>query len=253
MNRRAAAALVAAVLALAALPAGALAAGCPKTTMPAVESEVMCLQCGVPLNLAEDAPSARRERVFIQGLIDQCRSKQQIKDALVAQFGDRVLAEPKSSSAVLVPAIAFAAGGCWWAPRRCSGAAGGGRPIRPTPPAVRRRARPSPLASRPISSATSCDGLRRHHQRHGVRRVRGGLHLFISPCVLPLVPGYISAISGVSFAELREGHGKAHVLGPAVVFCLSFTVMFVALGMTATGIGHWLGDHRVTLRHVSGS
>lgn len=79
-----------------------------------------------------------------------------------------------------------------------------------------------------------------------------GFISFISPCVLPLVPGYISAISGVSFAELREGSRKAHVLGPAILFCLSFTVMFVALGMTATGIGHWLGEHRVTLRHISG-
>src|SRR3954466_9025479 len=79
-----------------------------------------------------------------------------------------------------------------------------------------------------------------------------GFVSFISPCVLPLVPGYLSAISGISFAELREGRGKAKVLGPALIFCVSFTVMFVALGMGATGIGHWLGEHRVTLRHVSG-
>jgi cytochrome c-type biogenesis protein len=79
-----------------------------------------------------------------------------------------------------------------------------------------------------------------------------GFVSFISPCVLPLVPGYLSAISGISFAELREGKGRAKVLGPAIVFCLSFTIMFVALGMGATGIGRWLGDHRVTLRHVSG-
>src|SRR3954451_15153354 len=79
-----------------------------------------------------------------------------------------------------------------------------------------------------------------------------GFISFISPCVLPLVPGYLSAISGISFAEIREGHKRAHVLGPAIIFCISFTVMFVALGMGATGIGHWLGEHRVTLRHVSG-
>ena len=79
-----------------------------------------------------------------------------------------------------------------------------------------------------------------------------GFVSFISPCVLPLVPGYLSAISGISFAELKAGEGKAKVLGPALIFCLSFTVMFVALGMGATGIGRWLGEHRVTLRHVSG-
>src|SRR3954468_13650041 len=79
-----------------------------------------------------------------------------------------------------------------------------------------------------------------------------GFVSFISPCVLPLVPGSLSAISGISFAELQEGKGRAKVLGPALVICLSFTIMFVALGMGATGIGHWLGEHRVTLRHVSG-
>ena len=79
-----------------------------------------------------------------------------------------------------------------------------------------------------------------------------GLISFISPCVLPLVPGYLSAISGVSFAEIREGKGRARVLLPALIFCLSFTVMFVALGMTATGLGRTLQTHRETLREVSG-
>src|SRR3989440_8236484 len=79
-----------------------------------------------------------------------------------------------------------------------------------------------------------------------------GLISFISPCVLPLVPGYLSAISGVSFAEIQEGKGRARVLLPAIVFCLSFTVMFVALGMTATGLGRSLLMHRQTLRQISG-
>jgi cytochrome c-type biogenesis protein len=79
-----------------------------------------------------------------------------------------------------------------------------------------------------------------------------GFVSFISPCVLPLVPGYLSAISGISFAEIAEGKQKAKVLGPAIIFCISFTVMFVALGMGATGLGSWLGEHRVTLRHISG-
>ena len=85
------------------------AAACPRTSTSDVADEVMCLQCGVPLNVAEDAPSAKRERAFIQGLVDQCRSKEQIKTALVAQFGDRVLADPKSKTTWLVPALAFAA------------------------------------------------------------------------------------------------------------------------------------------------
>jgi cytochrome c-type biogenesis protein CcmH len=101
-----------AVLLLVALigPAGAFAAGCPKTSVTDIEDEVMCLQCGVPLNLAEDAPSARQERLFIQSRVDRCESKKQIKDELVAQFGSRILAQPKSRSAWLVPVIAFVAG-----------------------------------------------------------------------------------------------------------------------------------------------
>jgi cytochrome c-type biogenesis protein len=79
-----------------------------------------------------------------------------------------------------------------------------------------------------------------------------GFVSFISPCVLPLVPGYLSAISGISFTDIAEGRERAKVLGPAIIFCISFTVMFVALGMGATGLGSWLGDHRVTLRHISG-
>jgi cytochrome c-type biogenesis protein CcmH len=98
-----------ALLASLALAAPAAAATCPKTSTSDVADEVMCLQCGVPLNVAEDAPSAKRERAFIQARVDRCESKQQIKDQLVAQFGDRILAEPKSKTAWLVPAIAFTA------------------------------------------------------------------------------------------------------------------------------------------------
>jgi cytochrome c-type biogenesis protein len=81
-----------------------------------------------------------------------------------------------------------------------------------------------------------------------------GFISFISPCVLPLVPGYLSAVSGVSVADFQAGRSKAErVLLPAVVFCLSFTVVFVALGMTATGIGASLKAHRGTLEHVAGA
>ena len=104
------AALLAALLLLGGLPGAAMAAGCPKTSVPDIEDEVMCLQCGVPLNVAEEAPSAKRERAFIQARVDQCLSKQQIKDQLVAQFGDRILAEPQKKAAWIVPAVGFAIG-----------------------------------------------------------------------------------------------------------------------------------------------
>jgi len=80
-----------------------------------------------------------------------------------------------------------------------------------------------------------------------------GFVSFISPCVLPLVPGYLSAISGVTIEEMRgEERQVGKVLWPAIIFCLSFTVMFVALGMSATGIGSTLKDHQETLNHIAG-
>jgi cytochrome c-type biogenesis protein len=80
-----------------------------------------------------------------------------------------------------------------------------------------------------------------------------GFVSFISPCVLPLVPGYLSAVSGVSIAEMQsEEAPTARILWPAAIFCLSFTVIFVALGWTATGLGQTLNDHKVTLDKVAG-
>jgi cytochrome c-type biogenesis protein CcmH/NrfF len=86
------AALLVALVALLAVPA--VAAACPKTTLGDVEDEVMCSVCGTPLALAEEAPQAQRERAYIEQLISDCRSKDQIKRALVAQFGPAVLAMP---------------------------------------------------------------------------------------------------------------------------------------------------------------
>jgi len=81
-----------------------------------------------------------------------------------------------------------------------------------------------------------------------------GFISFISPCVLPLVPGYLSAVSGVSLAEMRSGErSTAKILLPAIVFCLSFTAVFVALGMTATGIGSTLQSERNTLDKIAGA
>ena len=80
-----------------------------------------------------------------------------------------------------------------------------------------------------------------------------GFISFISPCVLPLVPGYLSAVSGYTLADMKSGdRGLAKILLPAIVFCLSFTVVFVALGMTATGLGSALQDGRGTLDKVAG-
>ena len=81
-----------------------------------------------------------------------------------------------------------------------------------------------------------------------------GFVSFISPCVLPLVPGYLSAVSGVSLAEIKDGDDRLRrVMLPAAIFCLSFTVVFVALGMTATGLGSVLRDGRGTLDKIAGA
>jgi cytochrome c-type biogenesis protein CcmH/NrfF len=96
-------------IALLAVAAPALAAT-PQTELPDIEDEVMCPICGTLLELAQ-SPQAERERAYISGLIAEGRTKSEIKDELVAQYGDRVLALPGDSgfdlSAYLVPAIAF--------------------------------------------------------------------------------------------------------------------------------------------------
>jgi cytochrome c-type biogenesis protein CcmH/NrfF len=93
------------------LPSATAGAVATRASLPDIERQVMCAECGVPLNIAE-SQQADRERVFIQGLIDQGQTTAQIKRALVAQYGPRVLATPSHSgfglAAYLVP-IAVAA------------------------------------------------------------------------------------------------------------------------------------------------
>jgi cytochrome c-type biogenesis protein CcmH len=116
---------------------GAAAAACPQTSLGDIEDEVMCLQCGLPLNVSENAPSAIRQRAFIQQQVDRCRSKDEIKTMLVAQFGDRVLAEPQDDSAWVVPAIGVTGGvlAVGFAALRWRGRRGGG-PVETAPAPV---------------------------------------------------------------------------------------------------------------------
>jgi cytochrome c-type biogenesis protein len=78
-----------------------------------------------------------------------------------------------------------------------------------------------------------------------------GLVSFVSPCVLPLVPGYLSAVTGVSVSELDRASWR-RVLVPSLVFVASFSTVFILLGLTATGLGQALRDHRGTLEKVAG-
>jgi cytochrome c-type biogenesis protein len=79
-----------------------------------------------------------------------------------------------------------------------------------------------------------------------------GIVSFLSPCVLPLVPGYLSAVSGVSAAEL-DSAGWRRVLGPSLLFVASFSAIFILLGLTATGLGATLQSHKQLLIKVSGA
>lgn len=98
--------------ALALLAFGALGAQAakPQTSLTEIESEVMCPVCGTLLELAE-SPQAQQEKAFVARLVASGRSKDQIKDALVAEYGTAVLALPQGSgfdlSAYLVPIVAF--------------------------------------------------------------------------------------------------------------------------------------------------
>jgi cytochrome c-type biogenesis protein CcmH len=99
------------------------AAPTPRTSLHAVESEVMCVSCGVPLAIAE-SPQADAERREITRLIAQGKTKQEILDSLVANYGDRVLASPKDEgfglAAYLVPiaiVLAMLAGLAVYLPR----------------------------------------------------------------------------------------------------------------------------------------
>ena len=88
--------VLAIALLLAALTPAAAVAAQPRTTLPAVEDEVMCVECGTALNVST-SPVAEREREFIRRRIADGMTKDQIKAALVAEYGPRVLATPDGS------------------------------------------------------------------------------------------------------------------------------------------------------------
>jgi cytochrome c-type biogenesis protein CcmH/NrfF len=110
LRRLATALVVLASLTALLLPGAASAANGLRTELNEIEGEVMCPVCGTLLELAE-SPQATREKAFIEKLVKEGQSKDEIKEALVAQYGDAVLAEPKGSgfslSAYVVPIIAF--------------------------------------------------------------------------------------------------------------------------------------------------
>src|SRR5437867_4265935 len=74
---------------------------------------------------------------------------------------------------------------------------------------------------------------------------------FVSPCCLPLVPGYLAAVSGTAPSESR-GRLDPQVLGRSLLFVSSFSAIFIVLGLTATALGSFLLRNQPTLNTVAG-
>src|SRR3989304_3838873 len=82
-----------------------------------------------------------------------------------------------------------------------------------------------------------------------------GLLSFLSPCVLPLVPGYISMISGASVQDLKEGADSGvlrKVLFHSILFIAGFSIVFISLGATATWLGQFLLSRMSVLYRIAG-
>ncbi len=81
-----------------------------------------------------------------------------------------------------------------------------------------------------------------------------GLVSFLSPCVLPLVPGYVSMISGAGIEELKSPQGQLmrRVMMNSIGFILGFSVVFITLGAVSTGIGQLAAQFKHTLSIVAG-
>jgi cytochrome c-type biogenesis protein len=80
-----------------------------------------------------------------------------------------------------------------------------------------------------------------------------GIISFLSPCVLPIIPGYLSFMTGLTARELAEERPSlSTVLVPSVLFVVGFSVIFVAFGVSASLLGHFLTAYRSTLMRVAG-
>jgi len=81
-----------------------------------------------------------------------------------------------------------------------------------------------------------------------------GLISFLSPCVLPLVPGYISMLSGIGVEQLRQGEQpKSGLFSSALAFVIGFSVVFVGFGASASAVGGFLRENRALLAPVAGA
>jgi cytochrome c-type biogenesis protein len=81
-----------------------------------------------------------------------------------------------------------------------------------------------------------------------------GLVSFLSPCVLPLVPGYISMLSGIGVEQLRQGQQpRGSLFSSALSFVVGFSAVFIAFGASASAVGSFLQQNRYTLAPIAGA
>jgi cytochrome c-type biogenesis protein len=81
-----------------------------------------------------------------------------------------------------------------------------------------------------------------------------GLVSFLSPCVLPLVPGYISMLSGIGMEQLRKGEApRSSLFASSLAFVLGFSVVFITFGASASAVGTFLRQNRALLAPVAGA
>jgi len=81
-----------------------------------------------------------------------------------------------------------------------------------------------------------------------------GLVSFLSPCVLPLVPGYISMLSGIGVEQLRQGEQpKNGLLNSALAFVVGFSVVFIGFGASASAVGGFLQQHKSLMTPIAGA
>lgn len=79
-----------------------------------------------------------------------------------------------------------------------------------------------------------------------------GVLTFLSPCVLPLIPGYVAFMTGMSAAEVAERRRLSEILIPSLLFVAGFTIVFVALGASASAVGSFLTANRQLFQAVAG-
>jgi cytochrome c-type biogenesis protein len=81
-----------------------------------------------------------------------------------------------------------------------------------------------------------------------------GLVSFLSPCVLPLVPGYVSMLSGIGVDQLQQGQGaRGELLRSALAFVVGFSIVFISFGASASAVGTFLQSHRGVLAPLAGA